>query len=136
MTRPTLEGRLLFPSNYLCAEDLQGRDAVVEIDSVGTDDLRVEGGATKRSFLIGFRGKQKKLVCNKTNATMIASIHGQEAKSWVGKRITLYPTKTKLKKEMVPCVRVRPASPDAAAPQGDDILNGASPNSEPDEFPG
>lgn len=108
MARPLLEGQILFPSNFLCAEDLKGKDATVAIESVGIDDLMCQGGKKKKSFLIAFAGKQKKLVCNKTNAVAIADIHGQEAKAWIGKKITIYPTTCKFGKDTVSCIRVRP----------------------------
>ncbi len=139
MARPLFEGQILFPSNYICAEDLKGRDVTVTIESVGIDDLPIQGSAKKkRSFLIGFKGKTKKLVCNKTNAVSIADIHGQEAKAWIGKQITIYPTTTKFKGKPTPCIRVRDTSAPAEPEQppqsdefaSDDPLAGTTPNTE------
>lgn len=103
----TYEGKLMFPSDYLSAVELQGKDCPVEIESISNPELRLEGGATAKRWTIGFKGKQKKFVLNKTNAKTIIKLHGNEAKSWIGKTVVLYPTKCKLKGETVDCIRIR-----------------------------
>jgi len=86
--------RLMYPSKYLCAADLRGQDYTLTIKSVSVDDLQVVGTAQKkRSVLIGFEEAEKKLVANKTNLTDIASLYGALTDDWLGKTVTLYPTK-------------------------------------------
>lgn len=110
--KPTLGGSLMFPNDYLSAEDLRGQDASVTIETVRGEDLRIEGGGCERKFVMRFRGKRKKLVLNKTNATAIAAMHGKVADEWPGKRITLYPTTCPAFGDMVDCIRVRDQVPD------------------------
>lgn len=98
-----------FPDKYLFAEDLHGKPVDVTIAAMNSDSLVTEGGK-KRSVVVTFAGKKKVLVLNKTNAHLINEIFplapGESLKSWVGKRITIYPTQTKFKGEVVDCIRV------------------------------
>ena len=63
-----------------------------------------------------FRGKQKVLLCNKTNAHSIADQHGDDYEQWPGKSIFLQRSETEFRGRLVECVRVvrqpiaRPAS--------------------------
>jgi|SRR5689334_8541984 len=119
----------MFPSSYLKADDLQGREVTVVIDSWESETL----GEETRPVLY-FVGKQKGLVLNKTNANMVAEIAGtDEMNDWQGLRITIYPTRTDFQGKRVPCIRVkeppvaqaagngRPAGPrDDVPPPSDD----------------
>ena len=58
-----------------------------------------------------FLGKELGFVANKTNGKTIGGMYGLKTEAWVGKRITLYATTTKLGGEMVDCIRVRPTIP-------------------------
>ena len=53
-----------------------------------------------------FRGKQKVLLCNKTNAMRIADQHGDDYDAWPGKLIYIQRDKTEFKGQLVDCVRV------------------------------
>ena len=44
----------------------------------------------KSAIELQFVGENKTLICNKTNAQLIASQHGPETDHWIGKQITLY----------------------------------------------
>jgi hypothetical protein len=105
-----------FPSKYLKAKDLQGQEVPLVIDSVTVEDI---GSGDKA--VIRFRGKEKGLVCNKTNGLMIAAVYGEETDGWVGKDLILYPTTTMFEGSMVPCLRVRvpitPAQDTRIAPE-------------------
>lgn len=91
-----------FPSTYLKAADLQGRRVSVQIDGVRMEDI---GGEHKP--ILSFVGKDKGLVLNKTNATMIAEICGsEETDEWQGQAIVLYPTKTDFQGKRVDAIRV------------------------------
>jgi len=103
----TLEGELLYPSNYIGAADLKGRDVRLTIENVQIDELMLVGGKKQKKPVLYFEKTPKMMVLNKTNATTIADGLGAEAKSWIGKSIVVYPTTTKCKGKTVPCVRVR-----------------------------
>lgn len=106
---------LMFPSKYVRAADLMGKDVTVEIASVKMEELTMAGGKKDKKPVMTFKGKDKALVLNKTNATTIASGYGSDTKDWVGQPITLYPTKTNCGGAQVDCIRVR--EPGRARPQ-------------------
>lgn len=97
-----------FPGNYLKAADLQGRRVQVVIERVEMEDI---GGDTKP--IVHFRGKDRGLVLNRTNANSIQMIAGSdETNDWEGVSITLFPSKTDFQGKRVDCLRVDP--PDRA----------------------
>lgn len=99
-----------FPSNYVKASDLQGREIEVAMTVVAVEEI---GG--DRLPVLYFQGAEKGLVLNKTNATNISLIYGQDTDRWAGQRVVLYPATTDFQGRTVPCIRVRgPAKPAGA----------------------
>jgi hypothetical protein len=99
-------------SDYLFAADLMGKDHVVTIERIVQVELVGEGGRSAKKPAAHFVGKAKPLALNATNCKMIASIYGtNDMAQWVGKRITIYPTTTKVKGQTEECIRVRPNAP-------------------------
>jgi len=74
---------------------------------VTMDELTMSGGRKETRPVIRFSDAEKKLVLNKTNATAIAGMYGNETDAWIGKKITMYPTETQFGSETVDCIRVR-----------------------------
>lgn len=111
-----------FPDKYLFAEDLANKKVTLTISAMNADSLVTPKGK-KRAVIVTFAGKKKLLVLNKTNASLINGIFplapGASLKTWIGKRITLYPTQCQLGGETVDCIRVW-GSPDLPADK--DIL--------------
>ncbi|MEK9724418.1 MAG: hypothetical protein VW405_13180, partial [Rhodospirillaceae bacterium] len=81
--------KLLFPSLYLGAADLRGKDVPLTIRCLAVEDLRTDRGSEEKPILYfeetykkaqksGKPDKEKRLVLNKTNAMAIASVHGTE----------------------------------------------------------
>ena len=92
---PNWRVSLVYPSRYLSAPDLQGRDVAVKVGDVAVEVLERKGVKPKNEppkAILTFVGKTKRLVLNKTNATTIARLYGDEMRNWVGKTIILYPT--------------------------------------------
>lgn len=101
-----------FPSEYLRAADLQGRQVKVVIDHV---ELREIGDSDKP--VLFFEGKDKGVVLNKTNANTIAAVYGDEMDTWSGKPIILFSQMVSFQGRMQPGIRVLiPAQPRRAAP--------------------
>lgn len=100
-------------SPYYGAIDLIGMaEVTVEITDVQEHDGESLAGKNVGKFYslgLAKDGKpaSKRLVLNKTNSKVIASMHGAQAKGWKGKSITLYTTTTKLKGDTVDCIRVK-----------------------------
>lgn len=110
----TLRDQLMFPSDYVSAVELKGRDVVVTIATVSMENMKLRGGVAKRKPVLTFNGTKKKFCLNVTNADSIASMYGTKAENWIGKRITLYPTTTKMGRDTVDCIRIRESKAKAA----------------------
>jgi hypothetical protein len=99
------------PSEWLMAVDLGGREVTVTISAVKPGTLTSEGNKKTRKPVLSFEGKEKRLALNKTNMRLVAKLYGFDTREWVGKRIAIYPTKTKFGPDTVDCIRVRPHVP-------------------------
>lgn len=137
-----LGSELLHPNDYVCALELKGRDVTVTISKVMFEELRKIGqrgveDEKERVPVLVFAETPKKLILNKTNASSIAVMYGTQASEWVGKRVTLYPTRVKCGRDTVDAIRVREQVPPAkgAAPSTDigDIVSNANPNKETEQ---
>lgn len=95
-----------FPSNYLKAADLQGRQVSVAMANVAYEKM---GDDTK--LVLYFAGKDKGLVLNKTNANNIAAIYGQDTDAWIGKSVVLVEALVDFQGRSVPAIRVRGPAP-------------------------
>ena len=94
--------------NTLKAEDLKGHTVKVTIENY--ELKKFEDGA---KLILSFAGKEKGLVCNKTNAMIIQSAYGPDTDGWLGKTIEIYPDKTTFGGKLVDCLRVRVPAPAA-----------------------
>lgn len=102
-----------FPSNYLKASDIRGVEPVVTIDHVGFEPV---GRTKEMKAVVYFKGKEKGLVLNKTNATKISTLSGSpQTEDWEGVRVKLFATETEFAGEMTECIRIKPAPNGRAA---------------------
>ncbi len=111
--------RQLYDRDYLGSWDLpENKDITVTIDKCIGGELTSVGGKKNKKPIISFVGKEKKFVCNVTNSKAIAGLYGNHVEKWAGKRITLYVSTTRdpATGGDIPCIRVRPQAPAAAAP--------------------
>lgn len=112
--------REFFKSDHFSAWDLEeGEERVLTIASVGREQVMNPGTSKKESCLvIGFKEKQKPMVLNATNCKTIHQITGEKhVENWIGRRIQVYQSVTKLRGEEVLCLRIRPAEPPATKPE-------------------
>ncbi len=91
-----------FPSQYLKASDLQGREirvtmARVEREKIGTDN----------KLVLYFKGKEKGLVLNKTNANTIGDAYGDDTDEWFDQPLILFSVKTDYQGKVVDATRCR-----------------------------
>jgi hypothetical protein len=94
-----------FPSTYLKASDIGDSQPVVTIDRV---EIEPVGKQKEMKPIVYFRGKEKGLVLNKTNAKKISEITGEkDTDNWAGCQIRLYGTETSFDGDMVECIRVK-----------------------------
>lgn len=95
-----------FPSNYLRATDLKGKQPVVTIDKVVLETIGKDS-----KLVVYFKGTDKGLVLNKTNANGISDLLGtDETDDWAGKKIKLVTAMVEYQGRRVPAVRVEEAS--------------------------
>lgn len=95
-----------FPSDYLKAADLQGRNVRVIMSHVEMKDI---GGDHKP--ILFFQGKDKGMVLNKTNANNISAVYGDDTDDWNGKELILFETMVDFQGKSVPAIRVRSPQP-------------------------
>lgn len=92
------------------------KDYTLEIEHVrqGRVMSKEKPKGESRPFVY-FKGADKPLVCNATNADMISGFASSEdTDKWIGIRVTLYQTQVKAKGgKMVPGIRIRPRRPTA-----------------------
>lgn len=105
-----------FPSKYLRSDDLQGRSVRVTIDHVVIEPMN--DGTSKP--IIYFRGKEKGMVLNRTNATAISEDFGSNTDMWPGQILELFSMKVSFQGQMKDGLRCRavfpPRSQQATAP--------------------
>jgi hypothetical protein len=94
----------LFPSKWLKAADLEGRQQLVTIEQIKLE--AIEDGEPPKP-VIKLRGLTQGLVLNKTNAGSIATFLGDDLDRWPGQKIVLFPDKASFQGKMVDCIRVR-----------------------------
>lgn len=75
-----------FPSKYLKAADLQGHEVQVVIAGAEIEEINPK----ERKLVLYFRGKDKGMVCNRTNATRIAYSYGEDTDNWLNRPIVLF----------------------------------------------
>lgn len=108
--------RKLYDKAYIYSYDLEGRDVTVTIESVVGGTLVGTGGTKNKKPIVKFKGTEKGLALNITNARVIAGLYGGfESEQWIGKRITLYPTTTTFGSQTVECIRIRNVIPKGKA---------------------
>lgn len=111
-----------FPSKYLKAADLQGRDirltmANVEREKIGDDFKPV----------LYFKGKEKGVVLNKTNAGTISDAYGDESEDWFDQPIILFSVMIDFQGKVGPAIRCRIPTAKDNRPKADPISSGPAP---------
>jgi hypothetical protein len=93
-----------FPSNYIKASDLKGRQVTVKMDRAEYETL-----GNDRKLVLYFVGKEKGMVLNKTNANNIAAVYGDDTDDWRDQEIMLFEAMVDFQGKTVPAIRVRVA---------------------------
>ena len=93
----------IFPSKFLKATDLKGRHVTVTIA-----DCVMEQLGDNRKLVLYFEGKDKGMVCNRTNADRIAYLYSPDTDNWIGKAITIFPDMVNFQGKTMEALRVRP----------------------------
>lgn len=91
-------------------------DLTVKITAVDREIVKGENGKSEECTVAHLEGT-KPLIVNRTNAKTISKLYGSPyIEDWIGKRITLFTTTTKVAGETVECLRIRPTKPTQSDP--------------------
>ena len=102
--------------DYLGAYSLQGivPEITLTIKTIKKERVTATGGASEDCIVVGFEEETKDgvaikpMVMNKTNCKTISEIYKTPfIEEWIGKKITVYVTKTRFQRDMVDCLRVK-----------------------------
>ena len=104
-----------FPSKYLKAADLQGRSyqmviGHISLENVGTDQKQ------EIKPILYFRGAQKGIVLNRTNAEALSIVLGEETDAWPGHTVEIFSMRVQGPNGMTDGIRMRCIMPGVAAP--------------------
>ena len=94
-----------FPSKYVKAADLKGQNVIVVIGQVTFERIGTNDKDDKP--VLYFQGKSKGMVLNKTNATNIAHLYGDDTDDWAGREIVLFTAMVDYQGKTVEAIRVR-----------------------------
>lgn len=102
----------LYPSRFLKASDLKGKDVTKTIARVQVEELG-EGANAKPKVVVTFEGAKKQWVVPRTCGEALKAMFGAKDvdQAWVGKRVTLFAKMVDSFGGEVEAVRVR-GSPD------------------------
>lgn len=112
-----------FKSKYTGAWTVpDGKDLVLTIDRVALENVVGEGGRNETLPVCRFReAGVLPLVLNRTNFKTIVKLTGKkDSDQWSGQCVQLFKSTTKLKGDVVECVRIRPTAPKLPAHQQQD----------------
>lgn len=101
-----------FPSNFLKAADLKGRAVTVIVDAINYEKV-----GNDQKPIMYFKGKDKGMVLNKTNANAIAYVYGEETDNWIGQPVELFSMMVDFQGRPVQAIRVRVPTQRAPAPR-------------------
>lgn len=91
-----------FPSKYLKSSDLKGQEIRVTMGRVEREEI----GSDKKLVLY-FKGKEKGMVLNKTNANTIGDFYGDDSDDWYEQPLILFAIRTEYQGKPVDGLRCR-----------------------------
>ena len=94
----------MFPSKYLKAADIGESKPIVTIEKVIKEEVG-QGDQKDVRPVIYFSGKEKGVVCNKTNWNTLINLFGYETDDWTGKKVRLMVQEVAFQGKMTPALR-------------------------------
>ena len=103
--------KVLVNPDYIGAYALNGKDLTVTIEKVIREMVTGDGGKKDECTVAYLKG-HKPLILNRTNSKTITKIYNSPyIEDWAGKKITLYPSTTRVAGDTVECLRIRQTAP-------------------------
>jgi hypothetical protein len=100
----------LYGGRFLTAVDLKAPVTTI-IERVEEEIFARDGKPPRAKAVLYFKNATKGVVCNKTNATALATAFGEAFAGWVGKRVTVKSETTMYGTKLVPALRLYPINP-------------------------
>jgi hypothetical protein len=107
-----------FPSKYIKSDDLAGQRVPLTVMAVTMEDI----GDKEFKPIMRFMGREKGMVINKTNATLMSAIWGEDTDRWTGQKLDLFAMPVNFQGKMVMGLSVAPklaqaqTAPEPASP--------------------
>jgi len=103
-----------FDYQYLGGYSIDGDDLELTIVEVKNEEVEGQSGRKESCMVLYFEQVDKGMICNKTNAKTITSVHGSPyVEDWIGKTILLGTEKVSAFGETTDALRVRQVKPKA-----------------------
>ena len=101
----------MFTTKYLKASDLDKHPdgLVLHIRAFNMESVERDDGSTEQRHTVYFEGTQKGLILNRTNASTIRDLYGDDTDTALRKSIKLVQAMTDFKGKRVPCLRLEAA---------------------------
>ena len=125
-----------FPSKYLKSAAIKGHEVKVIMANCQNEEVGQKNGQPDIKPVLYFKDKEKGLVLNKTNATIISDFYGDDTADWFDQPLILYVIRTEFQGQPKDGLRVRiPTAkdnrqPERSVPRQDPVSSGPS-----DEIP-
>jgi hypothetical protein len=110
-----------FPSKYVKAADLGGREVKVIMQNVEREKL-----GDDMKLILYFKGKERGLVLNKTNSNTIVDGYGDDTEDWFDQPLILFSVMVDFQGKVGPAIRCRvpTAKDNRQTPKVDPISTG------------
>jgi hypothetical protein len=105
-----------FPSKYLKASDLAGKEPVVTIADVLFEEV---GKEREKKLVVYFQKRQKGMILNKGNSEKLAHKFGDDTADWHGQDVQLYTEMVNFNGQRMEGLRLRPVA--AASAPSDEV---------------
>ena len=120
-----------FPSKYLKSGDLRGQEVRVIMGRVEREDI-----GNEKKLVLYFKGKDKGMVLNKTNAQAIGNFYGDDSDDWFDQPLILFSIRTEFQGKPVDGLRCRiPTARDNRTQEASDPISSGPPRRPHNDMP-
>src|ERR1035437_6074572 len=96
----------MYPNRFLKADILKGQKVTLTVKNIIGEMLTSDDEKKEQKWIVQFVERPLELVIPKVNGECFRRMFGNDPHAAIGKRITLFPTKTKAFGEVVDCIRI------------------------------
>ena len=115
----------MYPNRFLKADLLKGQKVTLTVKNIIGEELTGDDEKAQLKWILQFVERPLELVIPKVNGECFRRMFGNDPHAGVGKRVTLFPSKTKAFGQVVDCIRIW-GSPDIAEDMPISVLDGGS----------